>query len=151
MVVSEARRAEFAVRGELYLLVREWALPAGGLAGYARVEPERAAELLASLPGALARQPGLGALLAGARGVGASPSQTRPRARGLVLFRRVPIAAQAEAPAEEAAPVVPVWKPEEPPMLEPVIELAAQAAIASTLIAAAANGAPFCEMCGNCQ
>lgn len=147
--MSGGRRAHFVARGRQYVLAYEWDLP-GDTRGYARVEAERAVELLAALPANTARHPGLAALL-GVAGLGQSSiASGRPRMRGLVLLEHAPWRAQGEAPPEVEVPEEVIeWRP--PPEPAKVVELRAQATIAATLLAAAANGAPFCEMCENCS
>lgn len=143
--MSRPTRTQFSARGDLYLLVQEWAASQIELPGYERVELELATKILASLPPALSGQAALRQLLH------PSLANARRRPKGLVLFRRARIPALPLAPPEPVHAYEPDWAPEPPPMLEAVVELAAQAAIAATLIAAAQNGAPFCEMCENCQ
>lgn len=149
--MSGGRRAHFVARGRQYVLAYEWDLP-GDTRGYARVEPERAAELLAALPASVARHPGLAGLLEAAGIRRASIARARPRLRGLVLLEAAPWRAVGEAPpeAEEVIEEVIEWQPPPEPERK-VVELRAQATIAATLLAAAANGAPFCEVCENCS
>lgn len=154
--MSRPTRTQFSARGDVYLLVQEWAVSQVNLPDYERVEPELASKILASLPAALGGQPKLRRMLSGAEqrspaGPQASSGGPHRGPAKLALFRRARIPALPLAPPEEEPIYEPAWAPEEPPMLESVIELAAQAAIAATLVAAAANGAPFCEMCENCQ
>jgi hypothetical protein len=146
--VSKPTRTQFSARGDVYLLVQEWAVPSVTLPDYERVDIELATKILASLPSAI-KQPKLRSMLAAAALGSPASAQRRPNA--LALFRRARIPALPLAPPEQEAQYEPIWVPEEPPMLESVVELAAQVAIAATLIAAAANGAPFCEKCENCQ
>jgi hypothetical protein len=147
--MSRPTRTQFSARGDVYLLVQEWAVSQVTLPDYERVEGPLADKILASLPPAVGGQPALGRMLSGA--VQRSPASRGSGAGRLALFRRVPIPARPFAPPEQEPEYEPAWQPEPPPLLESVVELAAQAAIAATLIAAAANGAPFCEKCENCQ
>jgi hypothetical protein len=134
------------------LLVQDCVVSQVTLPDYERVEPELAARILASLPSSVGGQPPVRRMLSAATQV-VSPANTRRVPVGLALFRRARIPALPHAPPEQEPAYEPAWEPEPPPLLEePVVhELAAQAAIAATLIAAAANGAPFCEMCENCR
>lgn len=145
--MSRAPRAEFRYLGRRYVALAPWAAQGLELPGYERVEASRAREIFAALPRRFAQHPGVRVMLAGA---GGPPLQPDPRGLRLVLYRELALRAQPHAPEPELELEPMQAEPTPPPLLDLRVELAGQAAIAATLLAAAANGAPFCEKCEDC-
>lgn len=177
--MSRAPRAEFSFQGELYVALAAWAAEGVELSGYERLAPARARQILAALPRQFEQHPGVRVMLAGAGRPRPSPvpspssrpiqspvpsprsspepaprpclGRAEPERCELVLYRRArvetrPFASELELDIERAP-----LEPEPPPLLDLRVELAGQAAIAATLLAAAANGAPFCQKCEDCR